>query len=173
MTELFRTRDCVVFHRSDAYPVAITPTAQVGGWPGGQGFQWQDSLQDEFLTTYSDGSFGGFALWGSDESSDQYISLVGNQVRYGAVILCIGSWLIATTTFERYTYASRIGGGPLVPLVYVEGSKLRFSLRGFWTVEDEWTLSADPRAPNTNYTGLVVQAPTVITDNYLTLQTIL
>jgi hypothetical protein len=124
------------------------------------------------LVTYSDGEPGGFILWGSNEISDQFTSMTRNQPFYRVSTMAVGSWLIMTSTYERYTYASRTAG-PLVPLAYNASDRLRFSLRGFWTVEDEWTLSADPRAPNTNYTGLVVQAPTAVTEDYLTVQTTL
>src|SRR6478609_9568590 len=137
MTEIFRTRDCVVFFKGDAY---------------------------------SDGLYGGFFLWGSNESSDQYVSFFKNQIEYGFGVLCLGGWLISTLTYERYTYASRISG-PLVPIQYVEGQRLRFSLRGYFTTEDEWTLSGDPRAPNGYYIGSVTQSPKYLNDSYLGVQT--
>jgi len=170
MTEIFRTRDCVVFFKGDAYTVAISPQMKQGGWAGGQAVMWQDSPLDEFRVTYSDGLYGGFFLWGSNESSDQYVSFFKNQIEYGFGVLCLGGWLISTLTYERYTYASRISG-PLVPIQYVEGQRLRFSLRGYFTTEDEWTLSGDPRAPNGYYIGSVTQSPKSLNDSYLGVQT--
>lgn len=116
-------------------------------------------------------STGGILLWGSDESSDRYASLTGTQPQYGFGTFCAGGWLLATRTFERYTYASRIGGGPLVPLTYVVGERLVLSLRGWLTKQDEWTLTADPRGANGYYLASVVQAPSADNNYYITVQT--
>jgi hypothetical protein len=97
-------------------------------------------------------------LWGSNEDSDQYISMVEQQVVYGHAVFCAGGWLMTTRTFERYTYASRVMG-PLVPITYTVGERLLFSLRGYWTNEDEWTASGDPRGANDMFVGSVVQQP--------------
>ena len=168
--EFPRTRDCYTLFKGDAYTVAVDQTMVQQGWQGGQGVMWAASARDEFIVTTSDGLYGGFLLWGSNEDSDQFISMTGQQPLYGYGTLCAGGWIIATRTFEQYTYASR-QLGPLVPLVYTAGIRVRFSLRGFWTVEDEWTLSGDPRAPNDFYIGSVIQPPSTDNNNYLTLQT--
>lgn len=165
-----RERDCYVLFKGDAYPVAVSQAMQTQGWQGGQGVQWIDSPRDEFLVSFSDGLYGGFMLWGSDEASDKFTSLTGNQPLYGFGVICAGGWLIATRTFERYTYASR-QAGPLVELSYIVGERVRFSLRGFWTKEDEWTLSGDPRGANGFFVGSVVQAPSADNNHYITLQT--
>jgi hypothetical protein len=165
-----RERDCFVLFKGDAYPVAVSQQMRTGGWQGGQGVKWIDSSLDEFIVTYSDGLYGGFMLWGSDEDSDKFASLTGNQPLYGFGTLCAGGWLIATRTFERYTYASRLGG-PLVENNYVVGERVRFSLRGFFTREDEWTITADPRAPNNFFVASVVQAPSADNNHFITLQT--
>lgn len=170
MSEIFRTRDCVVFFKGDAYTVEVGPAMVQGGWAGGQAVKWADSTKDEFLVTYSDGLYGGFFLWGSDESSDQYVSFFENQLVYGFGVLCLGGWLISTTTYEKYTYASR-QSGPLVPIVYKEGQRLLFSLRGYFTNEDEWTEALDIRRPNTYYIGSVTQVPKSLNDFYLGIQT--
>lgn len=170
MSEIFRTRDCVVFYKSDSYTVSLNGPMVTSGWQGGQGVCWVNSPVDDFQMGLSDGEFGGFVLWGSDESSDQFVSFVGNQIEYGFAVLCTGSWLISTSTYERYTYASR-QSGPLVPLTYTESDRLTFSLRGYWTNEDEWALSGDPRAPNTNYSGVVVQRPSALNNQYLGVHT--
>lgn len=159
MPELPRTRDVVVLFKGDSYTVLVDDLMRSSGWQGGQAVKWTDSPRDEFLVTYSDGLYGGFLLWGSKESSDQFIAIEEQQPKYGYATLCLGGWLMSTRTFERYTYASRTGGGPLVPITYTVGQRLLFSLRGYWTNEDEWTLSGDPRAPNGYYIGSVVQAP--------------
>lgn len=170
MTEIFRTRDCVVFFKGDSYAVTADAAMLQNGWTGGQGVRWVDSAVDEFKVSYSDGLFGGFFLWGSNESSDQLVSFIQNQLTYDYGVLCLGGWLISTITYEKYTYASR-QAGPLVPINYQEGQRLRFSLRGFWTTEDEWTLSGDPRAPNGFFCGYVSQAPKALNGGYLGIQT--
>ena len=170
MSEIFRTRDCVVFFKGDSYAVTISPAMHQGGWFGGQAAMWTNSPIDEFMVTYSDGMYGGFMLWGSNEPSDQYVSFVQNQTAYNYTVLCLGGWLLSTTTYERYTYASRISG-PLVPITYTTGQRLLFSLRGYWTNEDEWDLSGDPRGSNGYFVGSVVQVPSSLNENYLGIQT--
>jgi hypothetical protein len=132
--------------------------------------KWDNSPLDEFIVTFSDGIYGGFILWGSNESSDQFTSMTGAQPIYGYGTFCSGGWIIATRTFEQYTYASR-QAGPLVPLVYTVGQRVLFSRRGYFTNEDEWTPSGDPRAPNEYFIGNVVQAPSLDNNNYVTIQT--
>lgn len=165
-------RDVNVKFKGGAYPVALDSVLLASGWQGGQGVMWAQSPKDEFLVTRSDGRYGGFLLWGSNEDSDQHVSFVQQQLVYGHAILCTGGWLMSTRTFETHTYASRLVP-PLVPIVYTPGEGLRFSLRGFFTNEDEWTASGDPRAPNGFYLGRVVQVPTLneIGVSYLTIQT--
>lgn len=168
-----RDRDVEVMFKGDAYTVALDSVLLTNGWQGGQGVQWAASTKDEFLVTRSSGLYGGFLLWGSNESSDQYIAIYQQQVAYGHGVLCAGGWLLSTRTFEQYTYASRIAGPPFVPITYTVGERLRFSLRGYWTNEDEWTLSGDPRAPNGFYVASLVQVPTPNERGieYITLQT--
>lgn len=165
-----RTRDCIVLVKGDSYPVAISDALATGGWQGGQGVQWSTPTRDNFVVTYSDGLYAGFLLWGSDELGDKHTGMSGNQPHYRFATCGAGGWLITTRTYERYTYASRIGGGPLVPIVYSASDRLVFSLRGWLTKEDEWTLSGDPRAPNTYYIAFVSQPPTAATEYYLGVQ---
>jgi hypothetical protein len=171
MSEIIRTRDCTVLFKGDAYPVAVSSEMMAAGWPGSQGVMWTDSTGDQFMVTFSDGLYGGFLLWGSDEVSDQWVAMTGQQHKYGYGVMCAGGWLISTSVYEKYTYMSRIGGGPLVPINYSVGERLVFSLRGLWTNEDEWTLSGDPRAPNTYYIANVVQKPRAGNNWNLVLQT--
>ena len=110
-------------------------------------------------------------LNGSDEPGDMLTGLTMNQPYYKIATLCAGGWLIMTTSFERYTWASRHGPGPLVEIVYHESDRLVFSMRGYWTNSDEWTESGDPRAPNSYYIGFVVQVPTAANGWYMTIQT--
>jgi hypothetical protein len=170
MPEIFRTRDVIIFAKGTTFTVDVTAATSTAGWLGGQGFQWVPSGTDQLLATTSDGLYGGFALWGSDESSDEYTAMTRNQPTYNFVVLGAGGWIIATSSYERYTYASRAGGGPLVLINYNASDRLVFSLRGLWTKEDEWSLSGDPRAPNTYYIGFVVQKPAPTRNDYITIQ---
>lgn len=173
MTELERTRDVVILAPGLRTTLAVTPAVAQVGWAGGTGFMWFDSPDDELLVTIADGERGaGFALWGSNEDSDVLTSMTGQQSLYQYVVVGSGSFLISTRTFERYTWASR-NAGPLVDLTYTPGEFLYWSLRGWLTNEDEWTASGDPRAPNTYAVANVVQAPSAVTKDYLTAQTIL
>jgi hypothetical protein len=79
--------------------------------------------------------------------------------------------VISTATYEKYTLASRLGPGPLVPNTYTVGERVRFSLRGLFTPEDEWTIALDPRRPNNLYIGYIVQPPRMSNNYYLMLHT--
>ena len=158
--DLLRSRDCVVFVKGETFEVAVSPEMVASGWPGGQGVQWTDVTSDAFTVTYSGGQFGGFLLWGSDESADQYAVMVA------------GRGLISTLSYEQYTYASRLAGGPFVPLVYGASDLLFFSLRGLWTIEDELTLSGSPLAPAAS-SGVVAQVPKNVNEFFLGIQTTL
>jgi len=159
MPEFNPTRDVVVQFKGDSYTVSVDSAMRTKGWVGGQGVKWVNSGQDEFLVSFSDGLYGGFMLWGSNESSDQFVATEEQQPTYGYGTFCAGGWLIQTVAFERYTWFSRTFGGPLVPIVYIIGQRLVFSLRGLFTNEDEWTLSGDPRAPNGFFIASVVDVP--------------
>ena len=169
MPEIIRTRDVTVHFKGDAYTVAVAPAMLANGWPGCQGVMWDDSPKDEFRVTYSDGHYGGFFLWGSNEASDQWTAMTGQQLKYGEAVMCAGGWLLSTSTYEKYTYLSRLGG-PLVPIVYEAGKRVVFSLRGLWTNEDEWTLSGLP-VPNGFFLAYVIQAPRASNNFNLVLQT--
>lgn len=167
--ELSRTRDCIIQLKGDTLPVVVADSLVTAGWIGGQGVSWVASSKDEFTVGPTDGNACGFLWWGSDESSDQYTSMTRNQPYYQFATLCFGGWQLQTRAYERYTYASR-QLGPLVPLVYSPSDRLRFSLRGYWTKEDEWTLSGDARAPNSYITGYVSQVPSAVSGYYLGVQ---
>lgn len=169
MPELARTRDCLILTKGDVLPVAVSGAMALGGWQGGQGVQWTNSTKDDFAVTYSDGLYAGFLLWGSDEASDQFTATTRSQPFYRFATMGVGGWHILTRSFERYTWASR-QAGPLVPIVYNPSDRLVFSLRGYWTSEDEWSLSGDPRAPNGFYIGFVSQAPNAANGFYLGIQ---
>ncbi len=167
--ELFRTRDCVIWVKAETLTVSVDPALILNGWKGGSGVTFAPVSTDQVLVTQSDGLGGGFMLWGSDESSDQFTAMTENQPYYGFGVIGMGAWLIATPTYEKYTYASR-HAGPLVPITYNANDPLFFSLRGYWTNEDEWTLSNDPRKPNDNIVGFVSQPPSNADNGYLTVQ---
>lgn len=170
MTEVARTRDVIVFFKGATLTVDVTDADASEGWVGGQGFQWVPTTGDRLVATKSDGLYGGLALWGSAESSDEYVATTRNQPTYRYVVLMAGGWMIATLNFEKYTYASRTGGGPLVPISYAASDRLVLSLNGLLTKEDEWTLAGDPRAPNNYYIAFVAQAPIPERNNYMTVQ---
>jgi hypothetical protein len=167
--DIVRGRDCVLFSKGDMHPVVVDPTMVQGGWPGGQGVQWVDSTIEDPVVTYSHGLYGGFLLWGSDESADQFVSSTRVQLVYPqSAVMVAGNAVMSTSSYERYTYASRIAG-PLVPLVYAPKDPLFFSLRGLWTKEDELTLSASPLAP-AFFTGFTIQVPSPINQFFLGVQ---
>ena len=170
MSEIVRTRDVVVLAKDVGFPVMVDSALVTAGWPGGQGVTWVDSPNDEFVVSFSDGRFGGFLLWGSNEDSDQFISMTGNQPKYAFGVLCMGAWLFSTRVFEKYTLQSR-NLGPLVENTWTVGDQVRFSLRGLFTPQDEWTIDGDPRAPNENFVGTIVQPPRVNNSNYVMIQT--
>lgn len=173
MTEIDRTRDVVVLLRSVTYTVAVNNAMLTAGWAGGQGVAWVESAQDEFLVGFSTGTRGaGFCLNGSNEDSDVLTSMTGNQITHRHVVVGAGSWVIVTRTYEHFTLASRLVP-PLVPIIYNVRDRLLWSLRGLFTKEDEWTISGDPRAPNQNWVGNVIQAPSASNQNYLMIQTTL
>lgn len=167
--EIERSRDCIVLVKGDSLTVSVDASLATSGWKGGQGIQWASSVKDEFIVKGSDGFYAGFMLWGSDESSDQFTAISKNQPFYRFATIGMGGWLILTSTFERYTYSSR-QAGPLVPLVYTASDRLVFSLRGYFTKEDEWTLSGDPRGANNYYIAFVSQAPSTLNPLYLGVQ---
>jgi len=172
MSDTPRFRDVVVLFKGDAYFCEISDSLAEEGWPGGQGVKWYDDPKDGFFVTRSDGYYAGFLLNGSNESGDMFTGVTENQPYYKFATLCAGGWLIMTTSFEQYTWNSRHGiGPPNVPIVYQESDRLVFSNRGLWTTEDEWSLSGDPRAPNSYFIGFVIQVPSVDNNYYMTIQT--
>jgi hypothetical protein len=172
MTEILRSRDCVVFFKGDSTTVTISAAMVAGGWAGGQGVQWNGTSVDDRVVTYSSGLYGGFLVWGSDEVGDRYTAITNQQTVYRSATMFFGGCLIATTSYERYTYASRVAGGPLVPLVYRSNDVLYLSSRGLWTNEDEISqqVPANPLAP-AFFTGFVAQIPKALNSNWLGIQT--
>jgi len=171
ITPVERYRDVIVYFKGATLPVEIDPSLISSGWKGGTGVSFVEGSLDRWTVEQSDGSFGGFLLWGSDESADQFTSMTGNQIKYTFGVLCLGGWLISTSTYETHTYASRTGPGPLVPLNYNPSDLLYFSLRGYWTVEDERTLSGNPNPARIS--GVVAAPPKPSTNFFLGIQTVL
>jgi len=171
MPEQPRNRDCIILKKGGAIPVSITDVLARGGWQGGQGCQWAGSNKDELLVTYSDGLYAGFLLWGSNETADKFTAMTMNQPVYHQAVIGVGGWMISTVSYEKYTWNSRNGIGPPGVLIdYHASDRLLFSLRGYWTKEDEWTLALDPRRPNAYFIGFVSQAPSPVTKDYMTVQ---
>jgi len=170
MSEIFRSRDCIVFFKGDSTTVTVDAAMVAGGWPGGQGVQWVGTIGDDRVVTYSNGLYGGFLVWGSDETGDRFTAITNQQTAYRYATMFFGGCLISTSSYERYTYASRIGGGPLVPLVYQPNDPLYFSLRGLFTNEDELTISGSPLAP-AFFVGFVAQIPKALNKFFLGVQT--
>lgn len=170
MSEIIRGRDCIVFFKGDTYTVAVDPLMVAGGWPGGQGIMWTSTGTDDRVATYANGLYGGILIWGSDESADQYTAMTGQYRTYRYATFMAGGALISTSTYERYTYASRLAGGPFVPLQYGPNDLLYLSLRGYWTKENELTLSGSPFAP-AFFTGFVAQIPKASNNMFLGVQT--
>lgn len=168
-SDILRGRDCIVFVKGDTFPIVVDQTMVEGGWPGGQGVQWAPQSTDELVVTYSNGLFGGVLLWGSDESADQYTAMTGQFAKYRFATFMAGKSILSTSTYERYTYASRQAGGPFVPLSYASNEPLFFSRRGYWTNEDEMDLSGDPMAPALP-TGFVAQIPKTLNNHFLGIQ---
>lgn len=169
--DLLRGRDCVMFWKGDSHMVIVDERMVAGGWAGGQGVEYIDSDLDEPVVTYSRGLYGGFLLWGSSESADQLTTMTGVQLVHPmSAVMFAGNCIISTSTYERYTYASRVSGGPLVELTYSPGDPLYFSARGLWTIEEEMTLAGDPAAP-AFFTGFVAQQPSKANRFYLGIQT--
>lgn len=162
--DIVRERDVVVFSKGDSFSVMVDSGLVSSGWPGGQGVRWASPPinSDTFFVTVSNGAGWGFLLWGSNESSDQFISYTRNQPTYQFATYCFGVWVISTRTFETFTRASRVSG-PLVPIVYTAGQPLFFSLRGFFTNEDE--------SGQEIVVGSVCQVPSSTNNNYLGVQT--
>jgi len=173
--DLIRSRDCVIFVKGDAHTVAVDPTMLAGGWVGGQGVQWVSSSVDEPTVTYSSGLYGGFMIWGSNETADQYNAMTGQFLTYQYGVMMSGRAIISTVAYEQYTYGSRVAhasnpANPLIPIVYKPADILYLSLRGFWTNQDELTLTGDPRAP-AFFTGFVCQLPKAVNQYRLGVQT--
>ncbi len=143
--------DTETFLSGNTYPVTIHNTLLSTGWVGGQGVMWTQGPVP--TVTCSDGRPAGFLLYGSAEPPHFSSDHISKQ-RYGISFICFDNWVVAVRAFERYTWLSR-QSGPLVHQTYNPSQRLRFSLRGLWTAEDEWSLTSDFRGLN-SVVGTVV-----------------
>jgi hypothetical protein len=173
-------RELSVFHKGDTMPMKIDSAMASAGWSGGTFVRWVDDGTGEPCVTIADGRYCGFTPWGSDEPADQYTSMTPSQTRYKYITLFFGGNFVATTSYERYTYISRHGPGPLVPLVYAPQDFLYVSENGLPTVEDESDPAVNPghTFPNGDpivvpflYFGIVSVPPSALTDDRLLMQT--
>ncbi len=173
-------RELSVFHKGDSMPMKIDAAMAAAGWAGGTFVRWVDDGSGEPCVTIADGRYCGFSPWGSNEPADQYTSMTPSQARYKFITLFFGGNFVATTSYERYTYISRHGPGPLVPLVYAPQDFLYVSENGLPTVEDESNPAVNPGGlfPNGDpivvpflYFGIVAVAPSALTDDRLYMQT--
>ena len=171
-SQLIRSSECIVYFMGDNYTVTVSQAMVDGGWPGGQGVTWVAAPPgvDDRVVSYARGLYGGILIFGSNEANTAYTSGTGSQQCYRYATIACGGSLISTSTYERYTYASRVAGGPLVPISYGIGNWLYFSLRGYFTNEDELTLSGDPMAP-CFFVGMCAQVPKDNNNFYLGVQT--
>lgn len=170
MYEVFRSRDLVGFVKGETQTVAVDNALASSGWPGGQGVRWTTATaSDERVVTYSDGRYGGILIWGSDEEGDRFTSTTRQQPHYRYATLWSGGCLVATSSYERYTYTSRVSG-PLVPLTYAAQDTLYLSLRGLWTNENELDITASLLGP-APAAGVVAQVPKALNRNFLGIQT--
>lgn len=130
-------RDCVLIKKGDSVTVKVEASLAALGWVGGTFFRWVDDGSGEPCLGLSYGVAAGYAVFGSGEEGDQYTSLTGQNTRYSYVNLFYGNAIFATRNFERHTYASRNGVGPLVPLTYKFNGLVYVSENGLLTTEDE------------------------------------
>jgi len=154
--DLIRSRDCQILRADIVVPAKISTTMKNGGWAGGQGVMWSDSGSGDLEITYSDGRFGGFVLWGSTESSDEWAAYTNQSKYYGYTLVGISGWMVSTIAYEKYSLQSRLSG-PLIELVYTPSDILFFSSRGLWTNQDEMAILGSPFTPK--QAGHVAQPP--------------
>lgn len=173
-------RELSIFHKGDSMPMKIDAAMAAKGWAGGTFVRWVDDGTGEPCVTIADGRYCGFTPWGSNEPADQYTSVTPSQSRYKYITLLFGGNFVATTTYERYTYVSRHGGGPLVPLVYTAQQFLYVSENGYLTNQDESNPAVNPGGlfpdgtPITVpflYFGIVSVPPSAATDDRILIQT--
>ena len=176
----YNNRDCVLFHKGDTMPIKISATLATRGWVGGAFVRWGDDGTGEPGVDLANGTYCGFLPFGSNESGDQYTAITQTNVRSRTVSLYFGGNFLATTSYERYTYASRHGGGPLVPLVYSVQQFLYVSENGLLTNQDESDPAVNagglfpdgtPITVRFLYFGICALPPSTLSNGYAYVQT--
>lgn len=140
----YLNRQCPIFHKGDSMPIQISTALAARGWLGGEFVKWHDDGTGQPTVTIADGRYCGFMPFGSNEPSDQYTSMTGQNPLYKYITMFFGGNFLATTTYEKYTYISRNGPGPLVPLVYTAQQFLYVSENGKITNQDESDVAVNP-----------------------------
>ena len=140
--ENFLNRDCVILQKGDSVTFKINAALASAGWTGGTLVRWVVDGSGEPCLGLGNGLFAGYLPFGSNESGDQYTSMTRQNPHYHYAVLHSGG-IVATTTYERHTYASR-HAGPLVPLVYTPNQTLYVSENGKLTPEDESDAAINP-----------------------------
>ena len=172
-------RELSIFHKGDSMPMRIDSLMAAQGWPGGTFVRWIDDGTGEPSVTIADGRYCGFTPWGSSEPADQYTSMTGTNPRYKYITMLFGGNFFASTTYEKYTYISRHGPGPLVPLVYTTQQFLYVSENGYPTNQDESNPLVNPGGlfPDGSpilvpflYFGLCAVPPSVATEGRMYIQ---
>ena len=173
-------REVSIFHKGDSMPMRIDAAMASRGWAGGTFVRWINDGTGEPCVTIADGRYCGFSPWGSDEVADKYTSMTRTNPIYRYITLFFGGNFLATTTFERFTYQSRHGVGPVTPLVYSPQQFLYVSENGILTNQDESDPAVNPGGlfPDGSpilirflYFGLCSVAPSVLNNNRIFLQT--
>lgn len=179
-TDYLNAREVAVFHKGDSMPVKIDADMAARGWLGGTFVKWVDDGTGQPCVTIADGRYCGFTPWGSNEPADQYNSMTQTNPKNGFITLFFGGNFMATSSYERYTYISRHGPGPLVPLVYAPQDFLYVSENGLITNQDESNPAVNPghAFPNGDpivipflYFGLCSVPPSALTGWKLACQT--
>lgn len=176
----YLSRQCAIFHKGDTMPIRISASLAASGWLGGQFVKWIDDGSGQPVVAMADGRYCGFMPFGSSEPSDQYTAMTNQNPLYKYVVMFFGGNYAATTTNERYTYTSRHGGGPLVPLVYNSQDFLYVSENGKLTNQDESNPLVNPGGlfpdgspilvPFLQF-GICAVPPSAATKDYLHMQT--
>lgn len=173
-------RQLSILHKGDSMPMKIDAAMASKGWVGGTFVRWVDDGSGEPCVTIADGRYCGFTPWGSNEPADRYTAITQTNPTYKYITMFYGGNFFATSSFERYTYISRHGGGPLVPLVYSPQDFLYVSENGLITNQDESNPAVNPGGlfPDGSpivvpflYFGLCAVPPSSLTDGRLFAQT--
>lgn len=180
LNEYITTRNCSIFHKGDSMPMKIDAALAAKGWAGGTFVKWTDDGTGEPCVTLADGRYCGFTPWGSNEVADQYTSMTQTFPKNRFITMFFGGNYLATSTYERYTWLSRHGIGPVTPLVYQPQDFLYVSENGIITNQDESDLAVNPTGLFPDGSPILVRflqfglcslPPSAATDMYLYAQT--